>query len=176
MAKEVIAYTEYFEQACKVLTDYGALIVSLDEDGRPNPMTIGWGAIGSVWGKPVWTILVRPSRYTYGCLEHTGDFTVCVPPDSMDGVAMVCGTKSGRDMDKMADQGLTALRSETVRSPGIDECAIIYECRVVQKADCDPSTFDESILSGAYPSGDFHRIHFGEIQRVIADRAMAEAL
>ena len=169
MPKSPIAYTDHFDKACKALTDYGALIVSLDEAGEANPMTIGWGTIGSVWGKPVWVVLVRPSRYTYGCLERTGDFTVCVPPPSLADAAMFCGTKSGRDFDKMAECGLTALPSETIQSPGIEECALVYECKVVQKTDSDPETFDPSILAGAYPSGDFHRIYFGEILRAVAD-------
>jgi flavin reductase (DIM6/NTAB) family NADH-FMN oxidoreductase RutF len=169
LPKQEIAYTDHFDKVCKALSDYGALIVSLDEGGKANPMTIGWGTIGVVWGRPMWIVLVRPSRYTYGCLEHTGDFTVCIPPPSLDDVAMFCGTVSGRDHDKVAEKGLTLLPSEKIDSPGIDECAVVYECKVVQKTDVDPSTFDPTIVQQAYPQGDFHRVYFGEIQRTVAD-------
>ena len=176
MARETIHYTGYFDQVCKVLGDWGALILSLDANGKPNPMTIGWGTLGIVWGRPMWVVLVRPSRYTYGCLEHTGDFTVNVPPASLDDVAMFCGTVSGRDHDKMAEKGLTVEPSEAIISPGIAECPIIYECKVVQKTDVVPATFDPKIVEQAYPRGDFHRVYFGEVLRTTADRKGLETL
>jgi flavin reductase (DIM6/NTAB) family NADH-FMN oxidoreductase RutF len=176
MPKEAIHYAEYFDQVCRALGDWGALIVSLDSEGKANPMTIGWGTLGIVWGRPMWAVLVRPSRYTYGCLEHTGDFTVNVPPSALDQVAMFCGTVSGRDHDKVAEKGLTLVPSETVRSPGLAECPIIYECRIVQKTDVDPAAFDPTIVAQCYPQGDFHRVYFGEILRTVADREAAVEL
>jgi flavin reductase (DIM6/NTAB) family NADH-FMN oxidoreductase RutF len=176
MPREPIHYTEYFPEVCKVLGDWGALVVSLDAAGKPNPMTIGWGTLGIVWGRPMWSVLIRPSRYTYGCFEATGDFTVCVPPAALDEVAMFCGTVSGRDHDKMAEQGLTVEPSETIRSPGIAECPIIYECRIVQKTDVVPDAFDPKIVQQCYPQGDFHRVYFGEVLRTTADREAAKAL
>ena len=173
MAKEPIQYTEYFDKVCRVMGDYGALLLSVDQSGKPNPMAIGWGNIGIVWGKPIWVVLVRPSRYTYQCIEHTGDFTVNIPPESLADVATFCGTVSGRDHDKMTEKSLTALASEMVTSPGIDECAIIYECKVVQKTDVVPENFDPEIVENCYPQGDFHRVYFGEILRTIADLEMA---
>lgn len=176
MLKEPIRSTEYFEGVCRVLGDYGALLLSVDPNGKPNPMTIGWGSLGIVWGRPIWVVLVRHSRYTYQCIEHTGDFTVNIPPESLADVATFCGTVSGRDHDKMGEKGLTPLASETVASPGIDECAVIYECKVVQKTDVVPENFDPGIIDQCYPKGDFHRVYFGEVLRTIADREMAGEL
>jgi len=174
--KEPISHTEYFEQVCHVLGTGGALLLSLDRKGKPNPMTIGWGTMGVIWGRPMFVVLVRPSRYTHGCIEHTGDFTVNIPPESLSDAATFCGTVSGRDHDKMAEQDLTAVASAMVKSPGISECAIIYECKVVQKTDVVPAAFDPEVVRQYYPKGDFHRVYFGEILRVVADREAAGKL
>ncbi len=176
MPREPIDHTEYFDQVCKALGDWGALVLSLDAGDKPNPMTIGWGSLGTVWGRPMWVVLIRPSRYTYACIEQTGDFTVNVPPAALAEVAMFCGTVSGRDHDKVAEKGLTVEPSTTIQSPGIVECPIIYECKVVQKTDVVPEAFDPQIVQQCYPQGDFHRVYFGQILRTTADREAVEGL
>ena len=60
MAKVEIDHTQFFDKTVKVMTKTGLLRVSLDADGKANPMTIGWGTLGSVWGKPLFVVLVRP--------------------------------------------------------------------------------------------------------------------
>ena len=74
-----VPYTTYLKQTLSRLTDPGLLLVSAAGDGKPNAMTIGWGTVGVIWGKPIFVVLVRPSRYTYSLLEASDSFTVCVP-------------------------------------------------------------------------------------------------
>ena len=62
------------------MSNGGILLASQDAGGKLNPMTIGWGVFGWIWARPVFTVLVRPSRYTFACLEAAGDFTVNVRP------------------------------------------------------------------------------------------------
>ncbi len=175
MAKRPARYREHFEIACSAL-EKGVLLVSLDESGKANPMAIGWGAMGIVWGRPLWVVLVRESRYTHGCLEHTGDFTVNIPYPGLQEAVDFCGTHSGRDYDKMAHCGLTARQSEHIKSPGIEECGLIYECRVVQKTDVVPEHFAPEVLRECYPGGDFHRVYFGEILATWADEDLHQRL
>ena len=69
---------------------------------KGNPMTIGWGQFGVLWGRPTFTVYVRRSRYTHELLEQTNTFTVSVPAsDTMKKELSFCGTKSGRDLNKM---------------------------------------------------------------------------
>jgi len=168
MAKSAVLYTDHFDAVMKVLTTRGLLVGAYGPDGKPNLMTIGWGALGSIWGKPLWVVLVRPSRHTYGCIEKHGAFTVNVPAALMADVCSLCGSKSGRDLDKFAACGLTAERAGTVDAPAAAECPIVYECRVVASADIAPERLDPAIVSGAYPRGDFHRVYWGEILAVRA--------
>ena len=174
MAKIEVPFDQFMQQATAALRRDGALIASLDANGRPNTMTIGWGVLGIIWGKPLNVALVRPSRYTYGCLEATGDFTINIPYAEQSDEVLFCGTKSGRDHDKFAECGFTALPSATVKSPGIGECGLIYECRIVHRNDVLPPELAPEIVAGAYPSGDFHRCYFGEILRTVADSDFGE--
>lgn len=165
MSRTIVQPAEHFARLYHALEHGGALLVSLDEAKRPNPMTIGWAQVGIIWGKPICTVLVRPSRYTYGCCNATGDFTVNVPYPSQSEALLFCGTKSGRDHDKFAECGLSAApaRCGTIASPYIAECGLALECRIVSHLDLDPGTLDEEVAASCYPSGDFHRLYFGEI-------------
>ncbi len=174
MPKVKVDYTKYFAQLHESLGSSGALLVSLDQDNRPNAMTIGWATLGVVWSQPICTVLVRPSRYTYGCINATGDFTVCVPYPEMRDVADFCGTRSGRDYDKFAECNLTALASETVQSPGIEECGAIWECRTIYTSDVKAETLAAEIDNSAYAGGDYHRVYYGLVQRCIADEDLEE--
>jgi flavin reductase (DIM6/NTAB) family NADH-FMN oxidoreductase RutF len=163
MAKEKIRPTEHYQKVVEMMTSQGLLLGSYDSAGKPNIMTIGWGSLGSIWGIPVWVVLVRPSRYTYSCIEHNGCFSVNVPTASMSMACAVAGSRSGRNTDKFAECGLTAEKGKTVLAPVVAECPIIYECHVVHSSDVLPAKLADEILAGAYVDGDFHRIYFGKI-------------
>lgn len=167
--KVVVDPALHFAQLHQSLTNGGALVVSVDSSGRPNPMTIGWASMGTAWSRPVLTILVRHSRYTYECLNTTGDFTVCVPYPQTRSVVEFCGTRSGRDCDKFVKCGLTVLPSQAVSSPGIAECGVIWECRTIYTSDPDTDTLAPELVSTIYGGGDYHRIYFGQVERCIAD-------
>ena len=155
----------YLLQLCKSLAEGGVLLVSLDENRRPNAMTIGWGQLGIIWGKWICTVLVRPSRYTYGCCNATGDFTVNVPYPSQAALASFCGTQSGRDYDKFAECRITAVpaRCGEIASPYIGECGLAYECRTVHFNEVIPAHLSKDVAASAYPEGNYHRVYFGEV-------------
>ena len=169
MTKIEASYTDYLKETNKMLGQGGLLLVSVDDQGNPNAMTIGWGTVGIIWGKPIFVVLVRPSRYTHGLIEITGDFTVNVPTPELADEVSYFGTVSGRDQDKFKAKGLTTTPGKKVKSPIVEECVIHYECRVVHKNDVIPDELTEEIRNSAYPQGDFHRIYFGEILAVYAD-------
>ncbi|MGQ9630521.1 MAG: flavin reductase family protein [bacterium] len=168
MAKVEVYYADYLKETFQVMGKEGLLLASQDGKGKPNAMTIGWGTVGIIWGKPVFVVLVRPSRYTYGLIESSGAFTVNVPPRELAEVVSFCGTVSGRDHDKFRERGLTAVPGKHVKAPIIEECVINYECRVVHKNDVLKDELDPRIRSSSYPAGDFHRVYFGEILAVYA--------
>jgi flavin reductase (DIM6/NTAB) family NADH-FMN oxidoreductase RutF len=125
--------------------------------------------MGPIWGRPVFVAMVRPSRYTYELLEQSGDFTVNLLPKSMASVLSFCGTYSGRQRDKLGEQGLSTTPGRRVASPGIEQAQLVVECRVVDRTDLNPATMDSAIRTSSYARGDLHRLYFGEVVAVYAD-------
>jgi flavin reductase (DIM6/NTAB) family NADH-FMN oxidoreductase RutF len=128
-----------------------------------NPMTIGWGTVGIVWGKPIFIVLVRPSRYSFRFMEHTPEFTVNVLEETYAEQIALCGSRSGREINKIDVCGFTLEKGHVVRVPFIAESLLHYECRTVHKNSVIDADLDREIVGVYYPEGDFHRVYFGEI-------------
>jgi flavin reductase (DIM6/NTAB) family NADH-FMN oxidoreductase RutF len=163
MAKRLIDFREALGETIKAFDEDRVLLVSQGKQGPPNAMAIGWGQIGIIWRKPIFTVLVRPSRYTYTLIEESGDFTVNIVPPQLKEVVEYCGTVSGRNHDKFKKKGLTALPSLKTKTPIIKECVLCYECQIVNWNDLTPQQLAGPIVSDLYPKGDLHRLYFGEI-------------
>jgi len=161
MKKNKIGAFDAVSDTVACLGSQGALLIAAAEP--VNPMTIGWGTIGIVWGKPVFAVLVRPSRFTHGLMEKAAAFSVNVPPQSLGDVCMFCGSKSGRDVDKIAETGITVQPGKSIDVPTIADCPIHYECRMLHRNQVDRTTLAEDVAASAYRSGDYHTIFWGEI-------------
>ncbi|MCX6091044.1 MAG: flavin reductase family protein [Candidatus Atribacteria bacterium] len=144
----------------------GVFLVTQGGDKKPNIMTIGWLQSGIIWGRPILTVLVRPSRYTFHLLEENPAFSVCVPTDAMVKAIEICGTLSGAQHNKFQKTGLTPIYPDNFPVPFITECPACFACVVVQKTRVEPATFSTSILKEYYSSGDFHNVYWGEIHNI----------
>jgi len=169
--KKEIAWSDHTDHLKRTLSDGGAFLVVMDNEGKANPMTIGWGTVGRVWEKSVFVVLVRCSRYTHGCIHNSDSFTVNVPRlGEMKEELLFCGTKSGRDFDKAAECNLTLVPGRTVDTPVIEECALHYECRVVVRKQLqEDDFFFREVLEENYPKDDHHLIIMGEILAAYAE-------
>ena len=149
-------HIDLWEHAGHILSNVGnAALVTTKADGKVNTMTIGWGTIGIDWSRPVFIAYVRESRYTKQLLEANEEFTVNIPYGSTDKKILgVCGTKSGRDMNKIAELGLTLEEPERVSVPGIREFPLTLECKVIYKQKQDLSAIPQEILDAYYPVED----------------------
>lgn len=149
-----------YSETMNLLEGDGGLLVA---GHPPNPMTIGWGTIGIIWGKPVFQVYVRPTRYTYGLMQHSEEFTVCFFRNKFKKELAVCGTRSGRDTDKMSQCGFHPDKGILVRAPYIREASFHYECRIIHRHPLDPETLDRKIVKRYYPLKDYHMVYYGEI-------------
>ncbi|MDL2248071.1 flavin reductase family protein [Tyzzerella sp. OttesenSCG-928-J15] len=77
-------------------------------------------------------ISVRTDRYSYGIIKKYGEFVVNLTTEKLAFATDFCGVKSGKDIDKFAETGLSAAKSEKVGAPSILESPINIECRVAQ--------------------------------------------
>jgi flavin reductase (DIM6/NTAB) family NADH-FMN oxidoreductase RutF len=158
-------YTQHLDRTLRRMADGGLLLATQDEEGNPNVMTIGWGNVGIIWGRPIFLVFVRPSRYTFRNLRVNDDFVVNVPTEYMGDVCAVCGSESGRNVDKFEECSLTTSPAETVNAPLIEQCERFYECRTIHMGDVRDSMLRERIRDNFYGSGDLHRVYYGEILR-----------
>lgn len=159
---------EHAETILKVLAK-GAFLTTA-ADGKKNTMTIGWGSLGNVWGRPVFTAMVRHSRYTHELIEAGKEFTVSLPLTSAFSKALgLCGTKSGRDLDKFAAAELIAAPGQAVKVPVIKGAGLHLECRILEKHEMAPGNFDKLLTDKFYADKDWHTYYAGEIVAAYLD-------
>ena len=151
----------------------GILLTTKSGD-KVNSMTIGWGFLGIQWAKPVFVVLVRESRYTKALVDKNPEFTINVPYGEYDKrILGFCGTKSGRDVDKIKEMNLTIEDPEVISVPGFRELPLTLECKVLYTQAQNLSALPEAILSRYYPQDvdgshpgsnrDYHIAFYGEI-------------
>ena len=115
-----------------VLYPLPAVLVSCGSVEHPNLFTVAW--TGIVCSDPAMTyISVRPSRYSYGLIEASGEFVLNLTTEALAFATDYCGVVSGRDTDKFAHLGLTAAPSTVVSAPSLAESPVNIECRVREK-------------------------------------------
>jgi len=133
-----------------------------------NTMIIGWGGINVLWGRPIFMVLVRDSRATYGLLEASEEFTISIPiGDSLNGAINICSTKSMRDINKFEYCNLTPIRGRMIDTPIIGEAKIHFECRVLYKQKLDQSMVPDIVKKRYYNADSSnnanHTVYYGEI-------------
>lgn len=163
---EKVSWDEIFAEALRAIDKVGGLLlVSQKKDtGQINAMTIGWILFGTVWRKPIATVLVRPSRFTHSLLEENPFFTVNVPSLDLSQAVVDCGKYSGRTTNKFAHCALTPVYLEAFPVPSIGECIASFQCVVVAKTHIEPGALVAPIQEAYYESNDYHTVYFGEIQ------------
>lgn len=146
------------------LAGNGAFLNVNTPAGKVNPMTIGWGQVGIVWGRPVFSVFVRTNRYTFQCLQSADTFTISVPHLSeLADELLVCGTKSGRDLDKVQACGFSMIDGHSVGTSIIGECGLHYECSILARCQLEiPDIASDDVLK-TFESKDLHQIVLGEI-------------
>ena len=162
--KKNINVFDYAGLICEAMSP--GVLLTAKQGGKVNTMTIGWGAIGVEWGKPLFTAYVRPCRYTHEMIETTGEFTINVPMGDAKKILGYCGTKSGREVDKIKELGLTLEEPLTISVPGIRELPLTLECRVVYKQDQVLSALRDDLCGRYYDkndANDYHTAYYAEI-------------
>lgn len=153
--KQEINPFDYAGTMCKALP--GGILLTTKRGEEVNTMTIGWGTIGIEWGRPIFIAYVRESRYTKQLLEENGEFTINIPMDEVNKAILgICGTKSGRNMNKIEELGLHLEDPISISVPGIKELPLTLECKVLYKQKQDLSAVPEDILARYYPVEDDH--------------------
>jgi len=145
----------------------GWMLVTAGNKDKINTMTANWGGMGHLWNKPVVFVFVRPERYTFGFIEDSEGFTLTFYDEAYRNALNICGTKSGRDCDKIAEAGLTPQFTES-GYPAFKEAKLIMECRKLYATMLEEEEFiDAGQFKTHYRNkGGLHKLYIAEIEKV----------
>ena len=162
-----IAPTDITDNVFKML-DKDWMLVTAGSLNKFNTMTASWGHMGIMWNLPIAIAWIRPQRYTFGFANRHNGFTLSFFTEEYRKALQICGTKSGRDCDKVAEAGLTPM--ETERGNVIfQEARLVLECRKVYADKLRKTKFIlPKISQKHYPAKDFHHFYMGEIMHVLS--------
>ncbi len=160
-----IAPTEITDNVFKLL-DKDWMLVTPGTIDDFNTMTASWGHLGILWSLPVAIAYIRPQRYTYRFANRHPEYTLSFFTENYRPILQFCGSRSGKNVDKIAETGLTPL--ETGRGNVIFEQArLVLECRKIYEDDLKKKNFlIPEVAEKNYPRNDFHRFYMGEIVNV----------
>ncbi len=154
---------EFTTDVLSIFDKKWALLTAGDKE-KFNTMTVSWGGLGTIWGKPVATVYVRKSRYTHEFMEDNDYFTVSFYPEEYRKVLSVLGSKSGRDMDKMNGSGLTA--KEAGQSMTFAEAEVTLVCRKLFRQELKTENMLPEIAKTFYTGDAEHDMYIGEIVEI----------
>lgn len=158
--KAIDIHDDFQENAFNWFRD--ALLLCAGDEAKSNAMTIGWGALGTLWGRPAVTVYVAEKRYTKVFMDKAQYFTVMSfdTPKILD----YMGRNSGRDGDKAKALGLhTAYTANG--TPYYTEADMVIECKLEYAAPFNPEGFKSEVpkrMYSRFPAG-IHTMYIGEV-------------
>ncbi len=155
-------YTDIFTQFDK---DWALLSAGTIDDH--NAMTVSWGGMGTLWGKPVVTVYVRHSRHTFSYMEKNDCFALSFYDASYKKALGVMGSLSGRDCDKDEKAELHPIAIEN--SVSYKEAKTTIICKKIYCDDIRMEDMSEHIVRSYYPTEDIHRMYIGEVVDIIEE-------
>ena len=156
--------TDYSPKIFEVFNKGWALLTAGTKD-KFNSMTVSWGGLGTLWGKPVATVYVRPSRYTHEFIDKNSIFTLSFYPEEQKPALRVMGAISGRDKDKVKESGLTPIVLEN-GAVTYNETEMTIVCKKLYKQPMGPSQIPEE-AKVFYKDGDYHDIYIAEVIEIV---------
>lgn len=133
-----------------------------------NTMTASWGAVGELWNRPVAIIFIRPERYTHDFIEKNDRVTLSFFDENFKKALQICGSKSGREIDKVKETGLSPIATESGATT-FSQARLSLDCRKLFKTDMTEDSFlDKSVLGRWYgkEQGNLHSVYILEIEKV----------
>ena len=137
------------------------MLITAGTKEKCNTMTASWGALGVLWGVPMATVYIRPQRYTKQFVDENEYFTLSFFPEQYRQQLSLCGTKSGREVDKVKECGFTVAEGEG-GAPYFEQAELVLVCRKRMAVPMDPAAMPEDVKEKWY-EGDYHTMYWGEI-------------
>ena len=127
------------------------LVVSISKDGKPNVMACAWNMPVSE-DPPMIALSLGEESYTGKLIKESGEFTVNIPDERLLKAIWLCGTRSGRKIDKFKQANLTPIPAKKVKPPIISECMAHLECKLYDRIEVGECTIFIGEVLEAYCS------------------------
>ena len=158
---DLFSYSELINKAYEQ-----GIFLTTKNGNKVNSMVIGWGTLGIIFEKPMFIVYVRNNRYTHELLDNNPEFTINVPLNNIDkNLIRICGSKSGRDIDKIKECHFNLVEPNIISVPGIKELPLTIECKVIYQIDQETPKLPEEIRKRFYghEQNTYHTVYYGEI-------------
>lgn len=143
-------------------------LLSVGNKEKFNMMTVSWGGFGTIWGRPVVSVYVRKSRYTYEFMEENDYFTLSFYEEKYKKDLGILGSKSGRNINK---KDLVSLHEEEVgNSISFKEANLTLVCKKIYYDDLKKENMKPEIQEQFYKKDEIHRMYIGEVIDIIDRR------
>ena len=161
-----ISPTDLDDNVFRLIADDWMLLTAGPESSY-NTMTASWGALGELWNRKVAFVFVRPQRHTFGYMNASGRFTMSFFTERYREALRFCGSRSGRDVDKAAETGLTPF-TPAPGTTSFTEARLVMVCTRLYAQDLDPAGLADPSVEECYPDSDYHRMYVGSIDSVLS--------
>ena len=141
------------------------MLITAGNAEKANMMTASWGGAGVLYNKPVAICFINPARYTYSIMEKSETFTLTFYPGEYKDVLQYCGTKSGRDEDKIKGSGLTPVYTEN-GAVAFSQACVIIECRKMLSQSLMLDSIENEQERNKRAMQPMHKMYIGEILNV----------
>lgn len=143
------------------------LLSAIKKDGSTNLMTVSWGGFGVMWGSPVVFYAIRPERYTFSFAEEGEKISLSVLETKYAPILSYCGTRSGRDEDKLKGSGLHPIRLFNGQI-GYEEARLIITAKKCYSAPLVKEGLKEKEYTERWygEKGGYHTLYFSVIEKI----------
>lgn len=108
---------------------FPVVLVGCGKGKKTNIITVALVHVFS-FEPPCIGIGIAPARYSYELLEEHPEFTINIPSKEILKAVKMCGSLSGRNVDKFEKVGLKSRESKMIDTYGIEDCPVVLECKV----------------------------------------------
>jgi flavin reductase (DIM6/NTAB) family NADH-FMN oxidoreductase RutF len=149
------------------LIDKEWMLITAGNQDHFNTMTASWGHLGVIWNLPVAICYIRPVRHTFRFANESDFYTLSFFSEEYRDILRFCGTKSGRDYDKVKETGLLPLLTDQ-GNVFFDQARMVMEVKKIYVDDLKEENFLlPEVARKNYPRKDYHRFYMGQIMQVL---------
>ena len=162
-------YPEQFQGNPFNLIGTDWMLITAGTPDKFNTMTASWGGLGVLWNRNVCFCFVRPQRYTFEFMEKNTRFSLSFFEHKYRDALMVCGSRSGREIDKVTATGLTPVTFSD-GSVYFQEAKLVMICEKLYAQDLHGKYAVSPLVDEVYPEKDYHRMYIGEVSSCLKSK------